>query len=205
MAQDWFGFIQQLQHTIQCQQQKLEELEAAIKSLTAELDELKRNPPPSIGKVEYKFDQLKVENLNGTLNIGLSPFSGKGTVIEDFDVDTETLKVNPDVQVNPDFYQDIIQEMSRYLNEEAYGKIMQMEQQHRTQLDDTYRQMMIDDIKKQMEHRLPYYMSQVQPYPEITSDPFRMKEYIIQTMKHDIDKAFLAFIQHMPHHIRKEQ
>jgi hypothetical protein len=33
--------------------------------------------------VEYKFDQLKVENLNGTLNIGLNPFSAKGQQIED--------------------------------------------------------------------------------------------------------------------------
>lgn len=51
--------------------------------------------------MEYKFDQLKVENLNGTLNIGLNPFSAKGQQIEDFQVDTETLKVNPETETNP--------------------------------------------------------------------------------------------------------
>jgi spore germination protein PC len=204
MNQDWLTFLQQLQHTIQGQQQKLEELEAAVRALTAELDSLKRNPPPSIGKVEYKFDQLKVENLNGTLNIGLNPFSSKGQMIEDFDVDTETLKVNPDIHVNPDFYQDILQEVTRYLQDEAYARIIQLETDERTALDDTYRNMMIDDIKKQLEHRLPYYLSQVQPYPEITADPQRMKQVIIQSMKSDIDKAFLAFIQHIPHNMKKE-
>lgn len=204
MNQDWLTYLQQLQQTIQYQQQKLEELEAAVQALTTDLDNLKRNPPSSIGKVEYKFDQLKVENLNGTLNIGLNPFSSKGQMIEDFDVDTETLKVNPEAHVNPDFYQDILQEVTRYLQGEAYERIIQLETDERTVLDDTYRNMMIDDIQKQLEHRLPYYLSQVQPYPEITADPQQMKQVIIQTMKSDIDKAFLAFIQHIPHNMKKE-
>jgi hypothetical protein len=33
--------------------------------LQEELNELKNRPSSSVGKVEYKFDQLKVENLNG--------------------------------------------------------------------------------------------------------------------------------------------
>ncbi|WP_379970024.1 spore germination protein GerPC [Ectobacillus sp. sgz5001026] len=204
MNPDWVTFTTQLQQALVQQQQRLEELEAIIRSMREEIDGLKRNPPSSIGKVEYKFDQLKVENLNGTLNIGLSPFAKKENVIEDFDVGTEKLKVNPETEVNPDFYQDLIQEMNRYLSEEAYGRIIQLETNERTSIDDMYRQMMIDDIKKQMEHRLPYYLSQVQPYPEITSNPAYMKEIIIQNMKQDIDKAFLAFIQHLPHHVRKE-
>lgn len=204
MAQDWFTYLQQLYSTIQSQQQQLQQLQEAVQRLTAELEDLKRNPPQSIGKVEYKFDQLKVENLNGTLNIGLNPFNSSGEAIEDFDVETETLKVNPEIQVNPDFYQDILQQVTRYLNEDAYSRIIEIETEQRTVLDDTYRQMMIDDIQKQMEHRLPYYLSQVEQYPEITSNPQYMKEIIVQNMKQDIDKAFLAFIQHVPQQIRKE-
>jgi spore germination protein PC len=204
MAQDWFTYLQQLHSTIQSQQQQLQQLQEAVQRLTAELEGFKRNLPQSIGKIEYKFDQLKVENLNGTLNIGLNPFNSSGQAIEDFDVDTETLKVNPEIQVNPDFYQDILQQVARYLNEDAYSRIIEMETEQRTALDDTYRQMMIDDIQKQMEHRLPYYLSQVEQYPEITSNPQYMKEIIVQNMKKDIDQAFLAFIQHIPQHIRKE-
>ncbi|MCP8968245.1 spore germination protein GerPC [Ectobacillus ponti] len=205
MNQDVYAYLQQLQHTLQQQQQRLLELEATVGRLTAELEDFRRNPPASIGRVEYKFDQLKVENLNGTLTIGLTPFQGGGDpAIEDFDIATEQLQVNPEIEVNPDFYQDIIQVVQRYLDEEAYGRILQLEGEQRTVLDDMYRQMMIDDIKKQIEHRLPYYLSQVQPYPEITRNPAHLKEYIIQQMKLDIDKAFLAFIQHVPHNMRKE-
>jgi spore germination protein PC len=204
VSQDLYIYLQQLQQFIQQQQEKINALETQLAQLTEQIEELKQRPSSSIGKVEYKFDQLKVENLNGTLNIGLNPFTSKGEIIEDFNVETETLKVNPETQVNPDFYQDIIQEMHRYLDEEAYSRILHFEQEERTPLDDMYRQMMIDDIKKQMEHRLPYYLSQVQPHPEITSNPQYMKNVIIQAMKQDIDKAFLSFIQHIPRNFRKE-
>ncbi|PEY36376.1 spore gernimation protein GerPC [Bacillus cereus] len=204
MNQDVYIYLQQFQQALQKQQETIHSLEEQVRKLTEELDELKSRPSSSIGKVEYKFDQLKVENLNGTLNIGLNPFGAHSQQIDDFQVDTETLKVNPETQTNPDFYQDIIQEMHRYLDEEAYSRILHFEQEERTPLDDMYRQMMIDDIKKQMEHRLPYYLSQVQPYEDITSNPQYMKDVIIQAMKQDIDKAFLSFIQHIPGNFRKE-
>ncbi|WOA64627.1 spore germination protein GerPC [Bacillus mycoides] len=204
MNQDIYTYLHQLQQTLQIQQQTILNLEEQVRLLQEELNELKSRPSSSIGKVEYKFDQLKVENLNGTLNIGLNPFSTKGQQIEDFQVDTETLKVNPETETNPDFYQGILQEMHRYLDEEAYSRILHFEQEERTPLDEMYRQMMVDDIKKQMEHRLPYYLSQVQSYEGISTDPDYLRDVIIQAMKQDIDKAFLSFIQHIPGNFRKE-
>ncbi|EJR56953.1 hypothetical protein IIM_00361 [Bacillus cereus VD107] len=204
MNQDIYTYLHQLQQALQVQQETILNLENQVRLLQEELNELKSRPSSSIGKVEYKFDQLKVENLNGTLNIGLNPFAKKGQQIEDFEVDTETLKVNPETETNPDFYQGILQEMHRYLDEEAYNRILHFEHEERTPLDEMYRQMMIDDIKKQMEHRLPYYLSQVQSYEGISTDPEYLREVIIQAMKQDIDKAFLSFIQHIPGNFRKE-
>jgi len=204
MNQDIYTYLNQLQQALQIQQQTILNLEDQVRLLQEELNELKSRPSSSIGKVEYKFDQLKVENLNGTLNIGLNPFSTKEQQIEDFQVDTETLKVNPETETNPDFYQGILQEMHRYLDEEAYSRILHFEQEERTPLDEMYRQMMVDDIKKQMEHRLPYYLSQVQSYEGISTDPDYLRDVIIQAMKQDIDKAFLSFIQHIPGNFRKE-
>ncbi len=63
---------------------------------------------------------------------------------------------------------------------------------------------MVDDIKKQREHRFPYYLSQAQLYEGTSTDPDYLRDIIIQAMKHDIDKAFLSFIQHIPGNFRKE-
>lgn len=103
MNQDIYTYLHQLQQALQAQQTAILNLEDQVRLLQEELNELKNRPSSSVGKVEYKFDQLKVENLNGTLNIGLNPFSAKGQQIEDFQVDTETLKVNPETDTNPDF------------------------------------------------------------------------------------------------------
>ncbi len=79
MNQDIYTYLHQLQQALQAQQATILNLEDQVRQLQEELNELKSRPSSSIGKVEYKFDQLKVENLNGTLNIGLNPFSTKRT------------------------------------------------------------------------------------------------------------------------------
>ncbi len=79
MNQDIYTYLHQLQQALQAQQTAILNLEDQVRLLQEELNELKNRPSSSVGKVEYKFDQLKVENLNGTLNIGLNPFSAKRT------------------------------------------------------------------------------------------------------------------------------
>ncbi len=54
-----------------------------------ELQQLKEKPAVHVDRIEYKFDQLKVETLEGTLNIGLNPSDLSG--IEDFAVQNQTV------------------------------------------------------------------------------------------------------------------
>ena len=42
------------------------------------ITELQSRPSVHVEKLEYKFDQLKVEKLEGTLNIGLNPTDLQG-------------------------------------------------------------------------------------------------------------------------------
>ena len=37
------------------------------------MQELTEKPPVNIERIDYHFDQLKIERLEGTLNIGLNP------------------------------------------------------------------------------------------------------------------------------------
>ena len=202
MNQDIYTYLHQLQQALQTQQAYHPEFRRSVRQLQEELNELKI-ALLFCRKSGIQIHQLKVENLNGTLNIGLNPFSAKGQQIEDFQVDTETLKVNPETETNPDFYQGILQEMHRYLDEEAYNRILHFEQEEQTPLDEMYRQMMVDDIKTDGAST-PYYLSQAQSYEGISTDPDYLRDIIIQAMKQDIDKAFLSFIQHIPGNFRKE-
>lgn len=78
------SYFQQLHAYLQWQTQKLQQLEASIGLLQQEIDALKQQRTVRVDKIEYKFDQLKIERLDGTLHIGISPELGK--TIEDFTV-----------------------------------------------------------------------------------------------------------------------
>ena len=59
-------------------------MQKKIQSLEKQVSEFTKSSSCSIERMEYKFDQLKVETLEGTLNIGLNPSDLQG--IEDFSV-----------------------------------------------------------------------------------------------------------------------
>ncbi|MBP3961173.1 spore germination protein GerPC [Paenibacillus lignilyticus] len=72
----WNAFHQHI-HKLQCQ---LDEQQAVInrlckqlEALNARLDAAESKPSYHIDTIQYHFDQLKVEKLDGTLNIGLTP------------------------------------------------------------------------------------------------------------------------------------
>lgn len=66
-------YLQQLHDYIQTQNKKIEKMKQMIEELQQDIKDLKEKQVPSVIKNEYKFDLLKVERLEGTLNIGLNP------------------------------------------------------------------------------------------------------------------------------------
>ncbi|GGD65475.1 spore germination protein GerPC [Paenibacillus nasutitermitis] len=75
-GQAWMAWNERLHH-LQCQ---LEEQQALINSLCKQVENLSERvkaaetrPQYHIDRMEYHFDQLKVEKLDGTLNIGMTP------------------------------------------------------------------------------------------------------------------------------------
>lgn len=69
--------LEDMQRQMQKQSETLGRLERLLESLDRQVDKMARLLEEQRGKppltVEYHFDQLKVEKLEGTLNIGLSP------------------------------------------------------------------------------------------------------------------------------------
>jgi len=56
---------------------KVENLEKQLKNMETDISDLKKQKGTHIDKIEYKFDQLKVETLSGALHIGLVAKSSK--------------------------------------------------------------------------------------------------------------------------------
>lgn len=65
--------MQQLAGTIAQQQTALQKLSADVAALSERLASAESKPMYNVERLEYHFDQLKVEKLDGTLNIGMTP------------------------------------------------------------------------------------------------------------------------------------
>jgi Spore germination protein GerPC. len=70
---DWQGAIRQLAAEIERQKKQIRQLEEEKDKIWKEIERIRSRPPLHVEKIDYHFDQLKVERLEGTLNIGINP------------------------------------------------------------------------------------------------------------------------------------
>lgn len=181
------SYFQQLNACLQWQTQKLLELESKIGHMQQEIDTLKKQRTVNVEKIEYKFDQLKIEKLDGTLHIGISPDVGKS--IEDFSVNgSEVMTTTDDTEA----ISRIRDRLDQYLDEEARALIREQEGNYRIVLGKEYTDFMIQDMKGQMDKRIEHYWKSVQEDPRSR----RTKEdVIVDKIKDDIAVAVRQHLQ----------
>lgn len=73
MYAEYASYFQKLNDYLKWQTERIRYLESRIDGLEQELDKVKSQDRIRIDKIEYNFDQLKVEKLDGTLNVGIAP------------------------------------------------------------------------------------------------------------------------------------
>ncbi|WP_349407370.1 spore germination protein GerPC [Pseudalkalibacillus sp. SCS-8] len=178
--------IQQLEELVRQLQAKSDSFENLLSSLQNELIQLKNAPHTSI---EYKFDQLKIETLEGTLNIGLTPGGNGFENIEDLGVNGGNFQVNqqkpPDTPFTDEMYNWINQGVDHYLNHDIFNDINKEERKAKFHLDDSQKKLIIEDIKKQMGVRLPHYMMAAKK-DNAQRNPAQEAERIMTQIKKDI-------------------
>lgn len=70
---DYQSNASQVYGIIQKHSQQIMMLEKRLNELQQEIQMIKDKPTTNIERIDYQFDQLKIERLEGTLNIGLNP------------------------------------------------------------------------------------------------------------------------------------
>ncbi|WP_027408991.1 spore germination protein GerPC [Anoxybacteroides tepidamans] len=191
--QDYFIKLQQY---LLWQTNKIQQLERRVAVLERELQEIKQRPQMTIERIEYKFDQLKVETLEGTLNIGLTPNGGAGT-IEDFAVSPQqTIVPKPE----PILFRNIQTKINNYLANECKELLQELEQKYSYELDEPYRQFILQDIQRQIDERIRFYLQQKtnSGYIPDAQTSEHVENEIFTKVKEDIDRSLESFIKHLP-------
>ncbi|MFD1361024.1 spore germination protein GerPC [Lentibacillus salinarum] len=130
--------------------QRIDEQERTIRSLDTRIQQLENHTDQQhhqgLEKIEYHFDQLKIENLNGTLHIGLAPDDLKS--IDDFSV--------PETG-NSAVKQQLLPDLNTYLRENGEHLIRDLAHQHHVPMDHIDPNALIEDMAKQLPERIAHY------------------------------------------------
>jgi spore germination protein PC len=198
---EFYQYIKRLHLYVEHQSKKTARLEKLVLDLQQEIAVLKERPPVQIGKIEYKFDQLKVETLEGTLNIGLNPTELDG--IEDFTVDQKA--VNVPVPPKQLFKRTIEIEtaLNHYLETDLEGIYRDAQTKLGINVDDSYFTFIKEDIKKQLSGRVAAHIKEQSTIHRGTEFSPELNEQVIGLLKQEIQNGVFLFLKNLPDKVKE--
>jgi spore germination protein PC len=189
--------IQVLHEQVKHQNYHIHKLQQTIKLLEDDIKQLKEKPQTNIEKIEYKFDQLKVETLDGTLNIGFTPNGSGSDPIEEFAVNQST-DVPHILHTHPELYPTLQERVNHFIEHESMPLFQSLEKKHNITLDSSQRQFIIDDIKKQISERVYFYLNKLDRNKEDFADRVQIEEKTFERVRNDVERAISSFIEKIP-------
>jgi spore germination protein PC len=188
--------INQLYDYIRYQENKIAKFEKLIENLSSEIQTLKEKPPINVEKIEYKFDQLKIERLDGTLNIGLNP-SDLGN-IEDLGIPAAQASSAPPFLTAPAFKSTATSRIHQYINEQLECIIHDTENQLGIKLTHEYHDFIYHDLVGQIPQRVDHYINMLSGQNLSNMTEEQISNQIFEQMKGDIQQAVFMFLSKLP-------
>jgi len=202
----WQLWSMNVQNKLTEQCERLDALEAKFAALCEQVKQLEARPTYNIEGINYHFDQLKVEKLEGTLNIGMTaPGTGDDAIpgsIEQMTVsNTKVFPTASTPMPTPSgLYNDIYAGMNRYLDAEAEQKLLAYENEFQIPLDPYHRQIIINDVRKQVPTRIQYYMQKTGrgEDTQLAANEFNaVAASVLAKTTRDADAALLAYMRQL--------
>lgn len=196
--------IQQLYQYIQYQQKKISQFEKTIETLQSDIQTIKEQPPINVERIEYKFDQLKIEHLDGTLSIGINPTDLKNAIDELEIPNQPNQSAQESFLHQPQFKENLKARLDQYVSKNLNAVIQDTEVQLGTKLDQNYIDFIINDIHNQIPQKVDYYVNLLanQNLGNISKDELLNQAFL--KMKADIDQAVFMFVSKLPNNMNGE-
>lgn len=199
MYQDYSQYLQWLQMCIQAQEKRIVALETTLQKMQEEMKQLKEKQPIHVDKIEYKFDQLKVETLEGTLNIGLNP--SELSEIEDFAVQNQQLNVPPAPKNQMQRSMKIEEAIYRYLETDLPSIVESTQRELNVPANEAYLSFIKQDITKQLPTRIEHHI-RVNANTHRSSENTNVDDIIIDAIKQEIKNGVTVFFTNLPEHVK---
>ncbi|MFD0670564.1 spore germination protein GerPC [Cohnella sp. GCM10027633] len=186
---DWPTLLQRFYRS----EQQLQLLMIQMQTMQKQIEDIKSQPPLH---VEYHFDQLKVNRLEGTLNVGITP-QGMPSIESLETPGAPCWKVEPSPQgADDDPVRGMQAEIGAYMDREGARALIALERQYAIPLDEDHRAKVVEDVRRQLNERVRYYVT-MKPPPKDGSeeDQGKWRAEIKEKTTRDINGAFAAYLQ----------
>ncbi|WP_214629940.1 spore germination protein GerPC [Paenibacillus agaridevorans] len=205
----WHVWSAEVSRRLHQQQLQIERLEAQLSQLQNKISMLEAKPSYNVESIQYRFDQLKVERLEGTLNIGMTLPGGEAA-----DSTTGTGEVEQfTVGDQPNYYpvqqpmgtqqaegpfRALAGRLDGYMASEGERRLLSQEMELGMQLDPHHRRIVLEDVRKQLPARIKHYINQLsKEEQENLSNPGAMTERIFERTKRDAEAAIGAYMRQL--------
>ncbi|MGF9715022.1 spore gernimation protein GerPC [Paenibacillus sp. JMULE4] len=187
------SYFHQLNEYLRWQTERIRNLEGRIELIERELDSLKGQRGVTIERIEYKFDQLKVETLEGTLNVGLSP-TGLGTQsLDDATAGGQAIGTNT---ARSESFARIQKQVYDYLRRSCPEELADLEAMYGVEFGQDFSDFVIGDLKGQAAQRIEYYLdSMVDPKQAVLT--MEQEQIITDKVIGDIRLAMKQYVMKM--------
>lgn len=166
----WEVQLGRLEQQLAWQSGMILELQRMVQQLTEQVEKLQAVPHTKIDRIEYQFDQLKVEKLEGALHIGISPPGTSDLLAQQPGGAWEAVGwkggVSPEAPAaSTDSAQEPYRSIRRYMEEEVPSLMNQLAKENPFVFPDAYLQQMKRSLESQVEERVAHYLRQTQGDP----------------------------------------
>jgi len=190
---DYHTVISQLNYTVLNQQKRISKLEKLVEELKNNVDEMNHQTPVHIDRIDYHFDQLKIERLEGTLNIGINPNDAQN--MDEFSVNGDhPIQFEHLLRNNQQLFHEVEQSLYQYVGTELPNLIDETRTKLHSTLDESHIPVIQQDIVKQIPNRVQYYFNKHQKELNHMND-HEKQLFVLNHIKKDIEQAVYTFIE----------
>ncbi|MCI3923694.1 spore germination protein GerPC [Paenibacillus sp. TRM 82003] len=172
---------------------RLKQLEERLRLDGERLDAIERRPTHAVERIEYRFDQLKIESLQGTLHIGMKPDDVKSEPLWSLG-DTafpEPTVTHANSNPNPPFL-TVHADVHRYVSEAVPPLLGRWCDEAGVELEPEEAERVLQDLRMQVDARIEYYMKMSEI--DQTADPEGFENSVRERTIHDIELGLRTFL-----------
>lgn len=183
--------LNEMHRKLDWQTNMFSQIEKDLARIHEQLARLEALPRTNVEKIEYNFEQLKVERLDGKLIIGISS-SDEGT-IDDLDVQnchSEDVSLGEQTAVNP--YRQIRDNICRYIQKSVPDMLDKQAQERNIELSNADKELILEDLIRQMDDRISVYVQHLQGNQVQQEGTF--EHNVLQKLKRDVHAALDLYL-----------